>query len=498
MLGGSKEFLLCLVKQSIMKLIYLVFLSILTSNTFGQFTTIPVTSSFFSPIEYVQTDDGGFLEFRLRQVNKARYNTNAMLFSISIIKYNRDMSFVKEEMLPGSDVGFAFGFNRLIKSGSKIFMLTMEKRDDDQKAKMSNIIAFEINPQTLVAGEKIVIAQATNIDQKMNGYYKNIKILFESSPDKKHHGLFIFNNQEKQFYISTLDENMKIGWQKKESIPDFKMDIEYFRSLQADNSGILYLLAASFYQGAVIAGFKEGGTSVFTHCNLNDEFINTGMFYSNTTDGSVWLVGTCKKEQDANVTGVFKVKIDKKTFNTEKVKTADIPDSLITIFAEANYASTKKKKYGLYHYNFRSRVLGNDENNLLLILECNDDMTTTTKYNTTIYSSGEITIVNFKATTTAFSCIRRYHRASNESEDGRYYPYLCSNKLNIVYADNAKNLTTGAADKPVSLRWDENSIMINASLDLSNGVITKKEIPISSPNNPWSSIKLFLQKLCDE
>lgn len=454
---------------------------------FSQFSTIPTTASYFAPEKFVKTPDGGYLGTMEYRLEKSKFNSNAFRISIDIIRYDKDMKFVKKQKAFSNDNGFAIYYHAIKLSGGKCWLIAIEALKDTKEAYLSNIVAFEIDPVTLEIKEKKIIAEQTNIDQEVNGYYDNIKVLLETSQDKKHNALFIYNDK-KEFYISALDENFEPVWKNKQYVPDHKMAISQFRHLHIDNNGYIYLMIISEKEDAIIGRYAANETA-YRKPMAGSQEINDADFYTDSS-GNVLLVGTCKNNSE-NVTGVFKAVLNTKTLDIEQVQVANIPAPLMERLDDEEAASLKPKKYGMYPYSFRSKLIGQEEGNIYLILETRADH----KSGAAIRFVKDIMTINFRGAAIVFGYIRRNNMLIYENSEGHYYPYVCNDKLALVFFDNAANINKTINDKLSDLNYDKNAMLVAAFIN-ADGAAQKKEVPVNGALGLWQSVNNFLVTEC--
>lgn len=453
----------------------------------GQFITIPSAASNFKPEQFIKARDGGFIGYKTTYIED-RLNTNGSRLAISVIKYDKDMNLVKEQQLPG-ETGFAVYHQSLQESAGKIWMICIEPLEKSKKAKLSNVVAFEIDPITLQAGNKRIIGDQNNMNQYVDGYWRDgFKLVFESSLDKKHHVLFIYNNEE-EFYISGLNEKLEPTWRLNSRIPEFKMKNEYFRSFHCDNDGKGYLICSSEKDGTAMGSFNNTIAS-YRKILAGSETINDARFFSDAVSGNSGLIGTCMNNSE-NVTGVFKAVLDKKTLALEQVQITPIPVDIMERLAVRDYARLKPKNYGFIPSHFRSRLAGKDS--LYLILECKD----WNKSSTSVSFAVDILIVGFKNPAPLFSYIRRYAVLSRENENGHYYPFVCNDKLAIVYFDNKENINKTINDKPTNLNFDRDAMLVSAFIN-NDGTVQKKEVPVNVSIGLWQSVNKYLTRECEK
>ncbi|MES2850800.1 MAG: hypothetical protein V4685_17200, partial [Bacteroidota bacterium] len=442
---------------------------------------------YFSPEKFVKTPDGGYLGMMKFRLDNAKFNSNAFRISIDVVKYDKDMKFVKKQKAFSNDNGFAIYYSAIKESGGKFWLIAIEALKDNKEAYISNIVAFEIDPVTLEIKEKKIIAEQTNIDQEVNGYYENIKLLLETSQDKKHHALFIYNDK-KEFYISALNENFEPVWKSKQYVPDLKMTMSQFRHLHVDNTGYIYLMIISEKEGAILGRYAANETA-YRKPMAGTEEINEADFYTDAS-GKVLLIGTCRNNPD-NVTGVFKSVLNTKTLDLELVQVTNIPAPLMERLEDEDAASLKPKKYGMYPYSFRSKLVGQEEGNIYLILETR----AAHKSGAAIRFAKDIMTINFRESAIVFGYIRRTNMLTYENTAGHYYPYFCNDKLALVFYDNAANINKTINDKLSDLNYDKNAMLVAAFIN-PDGSVQKKEVSVNSGLGLWQSVNNFLGTEC--
>ncbi len=138
--------------------------------------------------------------------NKTRLGLEVMLIDSNMVE-------LKRKPLSNGDRVYGPFITDIKKINGKIYIIYHEVQP---KNIVGNIMAVEVNPETLEAGSPKIIGQIANTDYKLKlseSLQYSLKYFFMSSPDGKKN-LVMLSTGDKRCFISVLDENMNVLWSR--------------------------------------------------------------------------------------------------------------------------------------------------------------------------------------------------------------------------------------------------------------------------------------------
>lgn len=345
----------------------------------------------------------------------------------------------------GGEAAFNANHSSLLVVAGKLWLTYIEPT---KKNAMGNLCALEINPETLEAGEPVVIAREEDMAKSLN---TKILVSIIPSPDGKKQ-LILIGNSSGDFYLAGLNNQWVTEWKGKFELAGYKM--ENLASIVLDNEGMAYLSAVD--QKKKKAGLyvvKKGRLSPEKPFTLDNAVINN-LEINNANNGESMIIGGTYCEGSEYVNHVFSGFLKKDDLSTNHIEKLAIPKEIIDI-ADDYAIGSKKKKAGIYPVCVHAKVVQISNLKPTLIIECMRSIfTATTQYGV----AANIIVVNFNAIPKdPFIHIPRYSFLSRTHDEMEYHFSVCPDKLAIGYIDNADNLGKTANDKYKVLNGDKNA-----------------------------------------
>ena len=469
-----------------MRMLFLVTCLLFCINCTAQISYVPTEYTEFEPVSYYATSDGGFLTLKkmYRVLPGRNWDRNRVRYKLAVARYDKEMKLLKEQAISNGEEDFSSFYAELKLSGNKFWLICADPAEGDA---IGNMKAIEIDVVTLQPGTIKILATKTQLDAQLNLYdgYATRQIIFESSPDLKHHFLFVGNSKE-EFYLSGINEQLEPVWKGKRAFPDIKQ--KDIRSVNVDDAGNVFITAAD-KTGGYIAMYNAEGKAMYKTVLLGEDQTDNVLIHISKTTGQAYVAGTYRSGSDY-ASGVYYARLNKKDLTPENVSKTLFPEDIITRLKKDGFGSTKSKNYGIFSKYLSGKLYGKQGDALSLVLECKHELG-----DGRAVGVGSLLTVNFSGTNSSFSHIPRYAVSAGRRMYERFYAVVCKQQLILFYIDHGDNLDKSSNDAHTVLKGDKKAILTAAFTDDKSGTI-KKAVEIKDGLDIWGSIRLFLTKAC--
>ena len=470
-----------------MRTLFTLTLTMLCINGWSQLILLPSSAIAFEPQQYHLTKDGSYIALKKYITNESGSNWNKYQFDLTIIKCDKDMIVVDEQKLVNGEKGYSSFYVELIESDKRLWLIYF---DAAQGNTVGTCNAMEIDPVTLQPGTKKIIADEKEIDERLKLFdgYRQRKMIFKSSPNNKFHYLFIDNGHD-EFYLSSLNEQLEPVWKNKVTIPGY--DADEINDIAIDDSGTIFITSLK-KSAATLSVFTTDKKVTHNLLKLDTETPTNMKLFINKKTGDIYAGGTYTQDWDYSK-GVYKAILNKDRSKLENITKAVFPDTVITRLKKYEFASLKSKNYGIYSGFIRCKLLGHDNGNLHIVIECRKIVASP---NSSANIAGSLISVNFSPAHTTFSYLPRTAvRPGDDKKSDQVFASTCNQKLFFAYLDESSNIKRSLDDEPKVLNGKNNVMLVSASIEM-DGTIRRKEIPLENYLHIWGSIRLFLEKEC--
>lgn len=454
-------------------------------NSTAQMSFVPTTDISFEPIAYYTTPDGGFITLKKAYRTLPGRNWNKYRYKLSIAKYDKEMNLVKEQAVSNGEGDFSTFYAELKQSGSGFWLICTDPAEDNF---IGNIKAIAIDPVSLQPGTIKVLASQSQLDAQLNVYggYTSRQILFESSPDLKHHLLFV-GNDKADFYLSAINEQLEPTWKGKRGFMDMKQD--ELRSVNVDDAGNIFITAAD-KTGGYIGMFNLEGKAIYKTVSVGEDQTDNVQLYISKASGQAFVAGTYRSGSDY-ASGVYYARLNKTDLTLDNVSKTIFPESIISSLKKDGFGSTKSKNYGIFSKYLTGKLFGKANDALSLVLECKHDLG-----DGRALGVGSLVTVNFNGTNSSFSHIPRYVVTGGSNTQDRFYAVSCKEQLILFYLDHEANLAKGPGEAYTVLRGYNKKAILTAAFIDEKAATVKKAVEVKEGFDMWAAIRIFLKKEC--
>jgi hypothetical protein len=421
---------------------------------------------------------GGYIGVKKEEKNVSGMNWNKYRMTVTLIQYDKDMKVLKENKLSGGDnVYNGIIYSSLEKIGDKIWFIYVEPAE---KNHIGNIMAIEINPQTLETSLPKTLAASSSIGLSLPimGGSDIKKVFLKYSPDRKRVLLFAGAGKE-QFYLSCLDEQLNVIWGKNETITGIT-DKE-IQSEIIDNGGTIYLSYKGEEKGDAkemvnIMVFKQTGTPLQKTLRIPNARPSEVLLLPSKEGDSIHIAGTYFDKTD-NLAGVFKSNMATGNFKLTAAEKSPFPLSVVERFANDGWGNTKERKYGISP-EFSSQLIETGDGVSMVAEFRSVSIGTKASFE----FSGDILNIYFDNKQTSFARIPKYRVSAGSTIGDTYYAFSSQGKTIIFYNDNEENLTRDIALKPLSSSVYKNVVLVAAVIEPDGTVKRQKVIDMKDQN----------------
>lgn len=407
------------------------------------------------------------------------FGWNKTKMGIDVFMYDTSLHLLKKQSLANGERIYAPMFTDMLEHNGKIYLIYSEVQE---KNTLGNVMATEINQETLQADAPFVIGQVAGSGfvlkfSESTQYYFRHDI--KHSPDKKNLLLSLYGGPG-LFFLSVLDENLKIKWTQS-SLFGAKEDIT-FKSVCVDNEGTVFLAYSNNSKEAE----KSNNTkriAVITQQGKKQEFIpdlGTSWCYSLELlpsahlNRTVHVAGIYLEDKDnESIRGVFSATLQTDKLVLSKPEKIDFPDSTVAIFDKDGWGNTKRKKYGLDR-GFAPTLFEYSDGKPGLVGEFANEINSL--QTRAVFSRfGNILVVHFNGSNTSFTRIPKYRVSTASLVGASYASAMVNDRLMVFYNDKEENLTKDLMESPVRSDVYKNLVLVAATV-LPDGRMRREKI----------------------
>lgn len=403
-----------------------------------------------------------------------RVNINSKLraqtYQYTLQLLDQSMQVVKEMPLADGKYVFSPLFYSLKTINDKVFFFYQE----DGKKGPGNIMAIEINPETLTYGTPKLLLPVSLTKSFNYGWTRTVVMAFNSSPDqKKSVLLFTTGDESNEIWMSVVDENLERIWEKKEIIEN-KAGVDV-TSVCIDNNGVVFL-GYYLYPGKKetvtpnhITIYKPGKEKVDQVINLENGFTKQLVMLPSKNNNSIHIGGLYFESTD-NLAGAFHTTVNTDNISLSPIIKTAFPSTTVAQFTKDGWGETSSKKYGL-HPRFWLRAMELDNGNFVM----NAEARTTIRTERSSYEvSGSILNVHFSQQAVVFSRVPKYRVSAGSRMGDSYTAIPYKDKVIFFYNDEVKNLEKDIYEEPSNSNVYKNVALV-AAVAYPDGTV-KREI----------------------
>jgi len=411
------------------------------------------------------------------------FGWNNTRLGIEVIQYDSNMVELKRVSFANGDRIYGSMFTDIKKINDKVYIIYHEVQP---KNTVGNIMAVEVNPETLETGTPKIIGQIADTDYKLKfseSLQYSLKYFFIGSPDGKKN-LVMLTTGDKRCFVSMLDENMNVLWGKVQNVVE-SGDYE-FKSVGIDNKGNIYVGYKLYGKETEknnsknrIAIIHETGKPIDVILNLGAITAANLQVVPSKDNSTVHVAGTYMDNSNfAKLKGVFYTKLNIADFKLDDIKTTAFPDTLVKRFEQDGWANTKQKDFGLSRL-LDFRFFEREDGVLDMIAEFRRTEQGTKAY---FYFSGSIVNVSFETSGAVFARIPKIRRSVESLIGDSYTAIPFQNKVIVFYDDNDENLKKSISESPSSSNVYKNLVLIGAIIEPDGSVTRKLLIDMQDQN----------------
>ncbi len=388
------------------------------------------------------------------------FGWNKVRLAIAVAQHDSNMIAQQTKMLSNGDRVYGPFFTDIKKINNKVYIIYHEVQE---KNTIGNVMAVEINPETLEPGTPKIIGAIANTDYKLKfseTLQGSLKYIFNSSPDGKRN-LVLLTQGDTKCFISVLDENMHVVWNKLQEISTSN---DYgFKSACVDNSGNVYVAyrATGSKEENRVAVINEASKPHDIGLNLGLNIASHLEVFPSKDNKTIHVAGTYMDNSNFSVMkGVFHSKINVTDFKLTGIKVTTFPDTLIKRFEQDGWGDTKKN-IGL-NRQLAIRLFEKEDGVLNMIGE----------FRSTVWGqrisasvSGDILNVSFDEKDAVFARIPKIRKSAQSTIGDSYIAFPFQNKVVVFYDDVTINLSKSITERPHGSDVYNNLIMASAVIE---------------------------------
>ncbi|OQP59880.1 hypothetical protein A3860_35810 [Niastella vici] len=389
------------------------------------------------------------------------FGWNKVRLAITVIQHDSNMVMLQNKSLSNGDRVYGPFFTDIRKINGKVYIIYHEVQE---KNTIGNVMAVEINPETLEAGTPKIIGAIANTDYKLKfseSLQNSLKYICKPSPDGKRNLLLLTAGGDSKCFISVLDENMNVTWSK---LQDISTSTDYnFKSACIDNSGnvyVAYKISGPKNDNRVAVIKKEASKPHDIPLNLNFTISNMEVF-SSKDNKTIHVAGTYMDNPNSSMLkGVFHTKIDAGEFKLAGMTTTAFPDTLIKRFEQDGWGDSRKN-IGI-NPGFSPRFIEKENGVLNMIGEFRSMVWGT---RAAAYISGDILNVSFEESGAVFARIPKIRKSMESTIGDSFVAFPFQNKVVVFYDDNIVNLNKSITESPTGSDVYKSLIMAGAIIE---------------------------------
>ena len=426
------------------------------------------------PSSLLSLPGGGYMGVEKKLDNAKSRSWNALRTTITVFLLDKNWKKIKEISLANGGNVFSAYYSTLKQVGGKYWFIYLEAGDNSD---IGDIKAIDIDPETLETQDAKTIAAGASINQtiKQASQVQDLKIVFKSSPSQKYSYIFV-RTFKGTFFLSCLNEKLDAVWGRKEAIDE--LDDDDIHSVEIDNAGNVFVGYTKKISAYYII-YTITGNTIRRTLNLDKADAKEIMF-STTKDGSVYVVGSYKQDEDYCV-GVYKGKMNLTSYEVNGIVKTEFPESLITQLDADNWTLERNKNLGLSPL-YTTEVIEATDGGINMVAEFHR----LTGMNENYYHAGSIMSVDF-GKEVVFSRIPKYSTTGNITSytangilsNGPYFhEYSHGDEMIFLYFDNPDNLSRDINKDPKLVNYS-NAVLIAATIE-ANGEVKRQKVDIQS------------------
>jgi hypothetical protein len=446
----------------------------------------------------VQLSNGNYLLLKQEKLKMFKvYNTNDLVPDPSIMLVGPDMKVIREAKLAVDEKNEVY--HGLERYGNSIFLL-YEVYDPGSKS--TTLWAIRINEQTLGSASRQILGTYDS-DNRMDQADINLKVsgdsskilLFVEGPDRK--------KENKKYYISVLDNNLKKLWSRYIELPIGDRSASIYDQ-DITNEGKVFVAIKHYdrevtretvredgdkipsYKYKLLVHGREGAAKEITF-DLNNNFIQgTKLVYGK--NGLITAAGFYKKKHNGNIAGAFYTVFDSTAKEVKNTQMATFSPELLALVDNDGYAKKDGSDPGLRPEFRINQIISRNNGTVDLISEYYEywrseergtglprsaygsqtemNMANSSSRTEHKWIYGDIVNINIdKDGKTIFTRVPKRQEGRNINMHLGYTPIVHNDKLIFFYNDDEDNMNRDPAKYPAHYAGGKKAVFAAAVID---------------------------------
>ena len=421
------------------------------------------------------------------------FGWNKVRLGIQVVQYDNNMRVIKRHDLSEGKRVYGPFLTDIKLINKKVYIIYHEVQEPNS---IGNIMAVEINQETLEAGKPKVIAEVAHTSYNLEfseDLQNKFKYYIKTSPDKKKN-MLVLNTGNELFFVSVMDENLNIIWNRKDAISEDARFV--YQSFLVDNSANVYIAYKACNKelntantNSKISIYHQTGSANKLTLNLDACTIQSFGISSSLADNNIINIGGLYTKNpthrggqygdiSGSLTGAFNGTLNCSNFSVSKLTQTVFPDSLISQFEKDGWASLHKKSYGLTGA-LSTQIFDKENGNIDIVGEFSS---VDNGIHVSTINTGSILNINFTSSGVFFTRIPKYRSSAESTMGNSYHAFPYKDNIFIFYNDNENNLHKDIIEKPSNSNTYKNLVLIAALIDNKGNVIRQPLIDFRSEN----------------
>jgi hypothetical protein len=367
----------------------------------------------------------------------------------------------------------------------------------DKETKLTTLYGEKIDPKTLKTLEKVNIGSFES-DSKSDQAPISLQLSQDSSkalllveaPDRK--------KENRKFYISVLNTDLKKIWSKEVELP-YTQKFIYIMHSSISDEGKVYVSVKHYDKEVSKESVRENGSKVPAYVykiliyaqnakekeialNMDENFVDQSILSFNRNSGIVTVGGTYKQKLKGKINGVFYASLDAKTDVITSPKLVPFDADILAKIDKDGFASDNEKDPGLDKYYRIVHVAKRPNGSIDLVCEYRYFSSTyymgsqgRSSYWLYTYQYGTILNTNIDKTGKAiFTRVPKNQKfqARDFNFDGflSFFPMVYKDNLILLFNDDKDNIDRDLDRKPDDIMNFKSSVLAAATIDTKGGL----------------------------
>ncbi len=391
----------------------------------------------------------------------------------------------------------------------------------DKETKLTTLYGEKIDPKTLKTLEKVTVgsfesdskSDQAGISLQLSQDSSKILLLVEAPERKK---------ENRKFFISVLNTDLKKIWSKEVELP-FTQKFIYLIKSSISDEGKVYVSVKHYDKETSKESVKENGSKVPAYVykilvytqnakekeiilSMGDNFVAQSILSFNKNSGIVTVGGTYKQKLKGKINGVFYASLDAKTDVISSPKLVPFDSEILTRIDKDGFASDSEKDPGLDKYYEIVHVAKRPNGSIDLICEYRYFSETYVmsqrggSYWVYSYQYGTILNTNIDKNGKAiFTRVPKNQKfsARNFNFNGflSFFPMVYKDNLVLLFNDDKDNVDRDLEKKPDDVMNFKQSVLAAATIDVKGNL--SRQAVFSNDEEDYICLPMSFTKIDD-